>query len=166
MPGQARLLEQCAPPWIAPLSSRQQRVRCALLQNLHDGGRTADLRFGQQQMHMFGHDHVSHHHKSVTLPRLLKDGEEAVSRWRRVQQGPAAVAGTRDKVQVMRAVSAMQAARRYSMVSAASYPPLQKSQGRGTRSFEMGKKKTTLKGWATRQIGARFRLRDAGCPSH
>ena len=37
------------------------------------------------------------------------------------------------------------------MVSRASYPPLQKSQGRGTRSFEMGKRKPSLKAWATRQ---------------
>lgn len=36
------------------------------------------------------------------------------------------------------------------MVSAASYPPLQKTQERGTRSFEMGKRKSSLKAWATR----------------
>ena len=36
-----------------------------------------------------------------------------------------------------------------SMVSAASYPPSQKTQERGTHSLEMGREKQDAKGWAT-----------------
>src|SRR5579862_7719550 len=36
------------------------------------------------------------------------------------------------------------------MISAASYPPLYKTQGRGTHSFITGREKPSAKGWATR----------------
>lgn len=36
------------------------------------------------------------------------------------------------------------------MVSAASRPPLQKTQERGTHGFKRGKEKSDGKGWATR----------------
>jgi len=62
------------------------------------------------------------------------------------------IAGTSDKVQVMRTVSAMQSAgHEQPIVSAASYPPLPKSQERGTQSFKTGNRETNLKGRATRQ---------------
>jgi hypothetical protein len=48
----------------------------------------------------------------------------------------------------MRTISTMQASRHDNlMASVASYPPLQKSQGRGTHSFETGNEKR-LKGRA------------------
>ena len=54
-------------------------------------------------------------------------------------------------MQVMRTVSTMQAGRHDNlMLSAASCPPLQKTQGRGTHSFETGKENLPLKGRGTR----------------
>jgi hypothetical protein len=56
-------------------------------------------------------------------------------------------------VQVVGAVDAMQSGRHDKpMISAASYPPLHKTQGRGTHSFITGKKKPSVKGRATRQL--------------
>jgi hypothetical protein len=55
-------------------------------------------------------------------------------------------------VQVMRAVGEMQAAGHDKlMVQAASYPPLQRTQGRGTQSSGTGKIKSETEGRATRQ---------------
>ena len=90
------------------------------------------------------HDDVADHDEAVTLPRLFEDGEESVpcSRGTKERQSPPTPAS--DKVQVMCAERAMQTRRHdRTMVSAASYPPLQKTQGRGTHSFEMGNKKRT-----------------------
>jgi len=42
------------------------------------------------------------------------------------------------------------------MVSAASSPPLQKAQGRGTHSFETGNEKPTSKARATRPLSSAF----------
>jgi len=53
-----------------------------------------------------------------------------------------------DKVQVVSAVGAVKAGRHGKpMVSAASFPPLHKTQERGTHSFATGKER--LRGWAT-----------------
>jgi hypothetical protein len=100
-------------------------------------------------MYMFRHDDVANRDKAITLARLFQDREESVPGSRRTEEGQSPVAGTSDEVQVVRTVRAMQArGHDKTIVSAASYPPLQKTQGRGTRSFETGKKKS-LKGWAT-----------------
>ena len=51
----------------------------------------------------------------------------------------------------MRTITMMQAGRHDNlMLSAASCPPLQKTQERGTHGFETGKKNLPLKGRATR----------------
>jgi hypothetical protein len=97
---------------------------------------------------MFRHDHISDDHKAIALARLFENREEAVAGSRGAQFGQPAVAGTRDKVQVIGAVSAMQARRHERlMIQRASFPPLQKTQGRGTHgSLWEGK----IEGWATR----------------
>jgi len=64
---------------ITTLASRQQRLCGALLDDLHHGRRTPHLRFREQQMNMFGHDHVANDDKSIALARLLENGEEAVA---------------------------------------------------------------------------------------
>jgi len=96
------------------------------------------------------HDDISHHYETVSLPRLFENGEKPVARPLRVQKRQAPITRTGDKVQVMRAVGSMQAAgHEQSMVSAASYPPLQKSQERGTHGFKTGNE-IKIKGRATR----------------
>jgi len=53
--------------------------------------------------------------------------------------------------QMMKCCGAMQSGRRGKpIVSAASFPPLHKTQGRGTHGFRTGKKKQGVEGWATR----------------
>jgi hypothetical protein len=57
-----------------------------LLQGLHHRRWTSDLGFSDQQMDVFGHDHVSHHHKAVTLTGLFENGDKAVAFTRTVQK--------------------------------------------------------------------------------
>jgi hypothetical protein len=90
---------------------------------------------------MFRHNHISDDHKTVTLSGLFESRKEAVAAARGVEKWQAPTAGIGDKVQVMSAVSAMQTAGHDNpMVSAASFPPLHRTQERGTHSFGTGKK--------------------------
>ena len=131
--------------WISPFSLGQDRVRRPLLKHLHDRGWSAHLRFCDQKMNMLGHHDASDDYESVLLPRLFENGKEAVARTGCVEEWQAVIARASDKVQVMRTISTMQAGRHDKlMVSVASYPPLQKTQERGTRSFETGRRE--LKG--------------------
>jgi hypothetical protein len=81
-----------------------------LLDHLYDLRRRADLRFRDEQVNMFRHNNVSHNHESVSLAHLLEDGKEAVAATRPLQKWQSAITGTSDKVQVVRAIGAMQAA--------------------------------------------------------
>ena len=60
---------------------------------------------------MLRHYDISHHHKPVALAGLFYHGEEAVAAPSGAQKRQAAAARTRDKVQVIGTVVAMQAAR-------------------------------------------------------
>jgi hypothetical protein len=67
---------------------------------------------------------------------LFENSKEAVARAWRVEEWQTVIARVSNKMQVMRTISTMQAGRHDNpMVSAVSYPPLQKSQERGTRSL-------------------------------
>jgi hypothetical protein len=87
--------------------------------------------------------------KRSWYPALRKVREERCTRCvgspceitiRATRQSP--ITGASDKVQVVQAVSAMQSAgyNQQLWYKRRRYPPLQKPQGRGTRSFEMGRK--------------------------
>ena len=122
------------------LAPRKQGARRALLENLHDLGRISKVRFGDEQMDMLGHHYISDHDETVALAHLLKDRQETVAVRGSTEKRQTSIAGTGDKVQVMCALGAMQSAgHEHLMVSAASCPPLRKTQGRGTHSFGMGK---------------------------
>ena len=86
------------------------------------------------------------------MTSLFKHGKEAVAASSRPKKRETPVARTRDKVQVMRAIVAMQAARHDKLnVPAASQPTLAKSARMGHPISVMGKKNIEiLKGWATR----------------
>jgi hypothetical protein len=58
---------------------RQQSAGGALLQTLHHRGWVSDLWFGDQQMNVFGHDNVSHHHETVMLAGLFEKRKKAVA---------------------------------------------------------------------------------------
>ncbi len=67
------LREQVALPRVASFSLRQQRMRRALLQDLHDRRRAPHLGFGDQQMHMLWHDYVADNYKAIAQARLLQN---------------------------------------------------------------------------------------------
>jgi hypothetical protein len=99
------------------------------------------------------HDHIADNDKTVTLPRLLENFQEAVTRFSRIEERQSPITRAGDKLQMVSAVSTMQAGGHGKpMVSAASFPPLQKTQGRGTHSFGTGKEEPDAKGWATRRL--------------
>ena len=52
----------------------QHLVGKALLQHLHRDRRRSLLRFADEQMEVFGHDHVSEHNKAVAFAGLLPEG--------------------------------------------------------------------------------------------
>ena len=79
----------------------------------HHGGTRTYLRFRDQQMNVLRHHHVADHNKAVSLarlfkPHLFKQGEEAIWRSCRAQQGPSLIARVGDEVQMMGTISAMQ----------------------------------------------------------
>jgi hypothetical protein len=61
-------------------------------------------------MNVLRYNDVTDHHESISLAHLFENGKEAVAPTRPVQKGQSSIAGTGDKVQVMRAVGAMQTA--------------------------------------------------------
>src|SRR5208282_5018290 len=84
---------------------------------------------------------IADDYETVTLAGLFENRQERVTAARGAQKRQSAVTGGSDKVQVMSAVSSMQAAGHSKpMVQAASYPPLQRTQERGTHCFRTGKK--------------------------
>ena len=90
---------------------------------------------------MFRHDHVAHRREAVAHARLFQNRQESIAAARRTEERQSPIARAGDKVQVMSAVSAMQTAGHgKAMVSAASHPPLQKAQGRGTHRSGTGRK--------------------------
>ena len=97
-------------------------------------------------MNMFRHhhiadDHIADDHEAVTLADLVQNSQERIPLPRAAQQGSATETGTRDKVQGMSPVEALKARRHnYPIISAASLPPLQKTQGRGTQGSVLGRK--------------------------
>src|SRR5438270_3684022 len=85
-----------------------------------------------------------------SLAGLFENRQQSVAPAPVAQKRQSPVARTDDKVQVMGAISAMQAARHDNkIVQAASPPALAKKQGRGTRSSGT-EKKVDRKRWATR----------------
>jgi hypothetical protein len=86
------------------------------------------------------HHDIPHYHETVTLARLFQNREEAVATTSGTEERQSPVAGASDKVQVMSAVSTVQSAGHSKpIVAAASYPPLQNTQGRGTQSSGTGR---------------------------
>lgn len=90
---------------------RQQGTCGPLLQHLHYCRWISSLRFADEQVNMLWHDYVSHDDEAIPLPCLFQYREESVTAAHRAQERRSPVAGASDKVQVVSAVSAMQAGR-------------------------------------------------------
>jgi len=134
---------------IATLALGEQGTGGSLLQHLHDRGRSSDVWFGNHQMKMFRHDHISHDDEAITLTRLFQNGKEAVAAARSTKKRQPPIARASDKVQMVSAVNAMQTGRHRSHGSGSIVPALAQNARTGHPEFRNGKGKTT-KGWATR----------------
>ena len=60
---------------LSPLFA-QQMPRIPLFEHLHHRRGRAPLRFADQQMNVFWHDYVAHHHERVSLPNFFKNPQE------------------------------------------------------------------------------------------
>ncbi len=89
---------------------------------------------------MFGHYDVSHNHEPVFLSHLFESRKEAKSAARMTEKRQSSITGASDKVQVMRAVGAMQAAGHDKSHSIGSIvPALAKNARTGHPQFGNGK---------------------------
>lgn len=82
----------------------------ALLQRLHHCARRADVRFADQQMEVFGHDHVSEERKVVAVADLTQDFEEDVAAVFGSEERQTMVTTAGDEVQVTQAIAPFKAA--------------------------------------------------------
>src|SRR5208282_301520 len=100
----------------------------------------SDLGFAQKQVDMFRHDDKPYHHKAVSFAGLLQHGKQTVAAPRRAQKWEAPIARTRDKVQLIGAVVAMQAARhdQENAISSIAAHPCKKRKD-GAPAFHYGK---------------------------
>ena len=162
-PALSRVVKQVALARVPASVLGQQGPRRALLYHLHHGGRSSDFWFRDQQVDVLRHDDVPDDHEPVALAGLLQHGEEAITAERRAQKRQSPVTRTGDKVQVMSAVGAMQAAghdkthRTGSIVpapSASSGQALAKNARTGHPRFRNGKENRYQEGRATLPTGA------------
>ena len=136
----------------------------ALLQHLHHSRGSPDFGFRQKQVNVFRHHDIPDDYEAITLARLFQNRDEGVAAEPGLQKRQSPVARASDKVQVMSAIGPMQAAGHdRPMVQAASYPPLQRTQGRGTQSSGTGKVKGETETRATRPTASEA-IRAAAVP--
>jgi hypothetical protein len=96
---------------------------------------------------MFRHHDIANDYEAITLASLLQNREEGIAAARGAQKRQSPVARGSDKVQVVSAIGAMQAAgHSKSHNIGSSYPPLQKAQERGTRCSGTGRENTESPG--------------------
>jgi len=97
-------------------------------------------------------ERLAYNHETISLAHLFENGKESVAGARSAQERQSAIAGTGDKVQVMRAVGAMQAAghekssRKILWYRQRRARPCKKRKDGAPRSFETGNGKTTRMG--------------------
>ena len=75
-----------------------QAARHALLQDLHDGGRSALGRLAEEQVNVVGHDHIARERKPVTVADFTQNLHKQILGARRGQQGQPPVTAARNEV--------------------------------------------------------------------
>src|SRR6266576_2744848 len=80
------VLEKCRPSQVAATLWRQHPSSKTKLEGLHNRGRVLFLRLTDQQMNMFGHDHVAQHDKLITPSHLFQNSEKQVATHSGAQQ--------------------------------------------------------------------------------
>src|ERR1035437_2072549 len=96
---------------------RTQATRDVLLEDLQRDRKLGPFRFADQQMNVFGHDHVPGEVESIPLPRLLEGLLEDVAGPRCAEKGSALIAAKRHKVQTACFLKALEAPRHDSSVT-------------------------------------------------
>jgi hypothetical protein len=91
-----------------PALLSQDAPRKTKFQSLHHDGRILLLRFADQQMNVFGHDHVPDDDESIALADLLQHSEKQVPTARSAEQALSTITTASDEVKVSSAVVAMQ----------------------------------------------------------
>jgi hypothetical protein len=86
----------------------QDAPRKTKFQSLHHDGRILLLRFADQQMNVFGHDHVANDDEGIALADLLQHSQKQVPTARSAEQGLSTITTASDEVKVSSAVVAMQ----------------------------------------------------------
>jgi hypothetical protein len=92
--------------WLAAKLSRY-----ALLQDLHDGGRSAGGRLTDEQVNVIGHDNVTRESEAVAVAHLAQNLHKQISGVGRGKQRQPSVATASDEVQVAQSVAAVQSLR-------------------------------------------------------
>jgi hypothetical protein len=114
-------------------------VSGALLENLHDGERVPDFWIVHEQVNVFGHDRVSDD-RAIAPAHLFENRKQAVAAASVAEEREPVIAGTSDKVQMMRAVGAMQpAGHGKSYAIGCIVPALAKNARAGHPQFRNGK---------------------------
>jgi len=88
------------------------------------------------------HDDIAHDHKSITLTGLFKNRQEAVAAVCAIEKRQSPITRAGDKVQVMRAVTAMQSAGHKAHGIGSIVPALAQNARTGHPQFRNGKRKT------------------------
>ena len=101
-------------------------------------------------MNVLRHDHISHYHELIALPRLFENGEESVTGSCGLQQWQSVVARTSDKVQMVRTVSTMQAAGHNSLCYRQPRTRPCKKRKDGAPAVSKGERKSKSQARATR----------------
>jgi len=96
-------------PGGCPVSSslRDYASRKAKFESLHHGRRSLYLRFADQQVNMFGHDHVTGHKKLIAPANLLQYSQQQVTTARRAEQRLSPITTASDEMKVSGAVIAL-----------------------------------------------------------
>jgi len=106
---QIEIVETTLPESTGEFARNAQPPGHAQLHGLNDLRGIANHRFGNQQMYVFRHDHVSDQGKMIANAHQLEDGKYQVAARGSAQQRLATVAAPGDEMEASRALIALQA---------------------------------------------------------
>ena len=100
--GGERLLARLSTPLFT------QGARNSLLEHLYDFRGVAGSRFADQQMHMFGHQHIADQLETIPGSDLLEDVDGEIPRANGTERAPSLVAAKGDEMKIAMAGAASQ----------------------------------------------------------
>jgi hypothetical protein len=91
-------------------------LRISLFYHLHSFRRIADLRFTDEQMKVFRHDHVAEHYKPISTTSFVENAKELIAALRSTEPALSLVTTAGDVVEVSGMIVAFQALRHGAML--------------------------------------------------